>query len=294
MKRRHLQSCSPLVHDASVSFSDNEESQLSEDDLFRLLMGRIKQREKKELNAATLHEKMEAKTLGLEDENKALKDSLESANSQLQKKVSETKNCMSQIDRWKAKLSKFKHFLNEFGKDYQTLRDEADSLKTDRSALVKEKRYMSDTIDDLRKSISGMSKANCDIEKFRGEVENISKLYKEDLKSSDKATALANKQLADERRRVALLELFIQQQSRSQGRQLTSIQDSQNEIVNKIQSSSNSVEQTCGSSQGMIQAMMDRIMHEILSSINNLKVECTTEKLDTQQVTDKFSMLSSR
>lgn len=282
-------------HDSSMSLSENASPQLSEDDLLQLLIGRIRQREKREMNSATVHEQMEAKIVALEQDNKNMKDNLEFSAAELQKKKSEIKNCRTQVDLWKAKLSNFKQFLNEFGKDYQILRDEADYLKTEKISLHTEKQSITAAIDDLRKQTSAISQADYDRrQQYRAEVESICNSYKESSKSSERQLGLTNKQLAEEKLRVAQLEAFIQHNSRAQSRQLTQIQDSQHEVMDKIQSSSELVEHTRDSSQNMVQAMTNRVTHELLSMLNNLRAELTTNKLDAQQIVDKFALLSSR
>ena len=296
-KRRHGQRSKRPTSSSqasSVSSNENAASKLCEDDLLQLLISRIKLREKREMTSATLHEQMEAKILGLEDENKSLKDGLESSTSQLRKKSSEVKNYRTQLDQWKAKLSKFKHFLNDFGRDYQILRDEADRLKTQKASLETEKQGITDTVDEARRTISAVSQANCDRKQYHAEVENICSSFNQKSKSSERQLALTSKQLAEEKRRVVSLESFIQHNSHTQGRQLAQIRDNQRQVMDKIQSSSRSVERNYDSSRSTIQEMMDRIMHELLSSLNSLKGECTEGKFNTQQITDQFSLLASR
>lgn len=273
---------------------ENGSSQLSEDDLFRLLINRIRQREENEIAAANLQEQMEAEVLDLKEENKTLKDQLDVSVVQLQKRTSEIKTYKTQMERWKIKLGKFKQFLNEFGNDYQTLRDEASHLKATEASLHNEKKVILSTISDVREQVSQVTQSVGDRRGLLMESENTINSLKQALKNTEEKACLAHKQLLEEKRRIAVLESYIQNYSRNQAKQLVSIRGDQREVLSRLDSVFETIGKKWESSHTVIQGMIGPMLDECVSSLKDLGEKYSVGKLDMQQVTETILSLIPR
>lgn len=293
--RRKQNSRKPTVSQSrSLLPGDSSSSQLTEDDIFLLLINRLRQREENEIAAASQREQVETEVLNLKEENKALKDQLESSVSRLQKKNVEIKAHKTQMEHWKAKLNKFKFFLNDFGNDYQGLRDEASHLKSTKGSLDNDRRDILNTINDARSQVARVVQS---VENRKGrlaETSNVISSLEQALKNSDEKTVSVHRQLSDEKRKVAVLESYIQNLTRCQGKSIASIREEQHEILRRLDSAFESVDRKWESSHIAIQEMISPTLDTFSSSAKDLHERCSTDKLEAQQVTDHILTLMAR
>ncbi|KAI9925230.1 hypothetical protein MW887_006150 [Aspergillus wentii] len=269
-------------------------SQLSEDNLFQMLIGRIRQREENEIAAASLREQMETTVLELTEENKALKEQLEMFGAQLQKRTSDCRAYRAQMDSWKTKLGKFKRFLNSLGNDYQTLRGEAIQFKARRASLEEEKGGIKRTISDLKVRISQIADTMSQKRNHLRESANIVGSLEQALKGAEDKVQLIQNHLSDEKRKSAILESYIQSHSRTQTKQLGLIKTDQLEIMSKLESAFQSISEQWESSQTNIQSMLSPALNECLSSVKELNERYSMNKTDTQLVSDAFHWFMTR
>lgn len=266
---------------------DDEDSQLTEDDLFQILITRIRQREEDAIAAANLRKQLEATASQLAEENEALRAELETYGAQLQKKTLDSRTYKAQMNSWKTKLGKFKHFLNALGTDYQTLRGESINLKATRSALDKEGKELRSNIDDIKAQISKVTTSVSERKNHILESETIISALRNDLKLSDEKTRLIQSQLLVERKRVMTLESYIQSHSLAQEKQLGLIRADHLGINQKIDSALQTMAKLWESSQTTIRSSMGPTMDKCLSAIDALSEK---ESMDSAEI-QKFANL---
>lgn len=269
-------------------------SGLTEDDLFRLLIGKIKQREESDAAVANLQAKLEADITGLKTENKSLKDQVDTFCAQLQKRALESRSYKAQIDNWKAKLGKFKQVLNVLGTEYQALRGESDHLKATGASLKNDKQELSTCLDEAKKQISQVSRTVNEGRTYFSESKNIISTLRNSIKDSDDKADCIRIRLADEKRRTAVLEAYIQKQSHMQGKQIKTIRDDQLEMMEKTKSGFELISKQWEFSQSNIQSITKPMLEECIISIKGLGEKYAADKTDIQQIASVIQELLSQ
>ena len=211
-------------------------SHLTEDTLFHLLVTRIRRREEDAIHAAKDHKTLESIASKLAEENEILKDEMHIYNSQLQKKAMESRTYKSQINTWKSKLGKFRSFVDSLGTQFQALCGESIHLKATKSSLDSEKNDLRNNIQDIRVQLSQATSALHQKKSHKLECEGIISSLRDDLERSDANTKLAQKQLREEKKRITVLEAYIQNHCHAQERQLAIIRSGQFGIEKKVDS----------------------------------------------------------
>lgn len=261
-RKRGLSQISAAHHDGSLD--------LTEDDLFRLLIGKIKQREENDIAATTLQSKLKADISELQTENKSLKEQVDSFGSQLQRRTLESKAYKSQIDNWKTKLGKFKRVLNKLGSEYQTLRGQSNQLKATGVSVERERQEISTALYESKKQISQASSIINKGKNSLSESREVVNALQHSLKNSEDKAESVRIRLADEKRRTAVLESYIQKQSLIQGKQIKSMRNDQLEMMEKTKSGFDLISKQWEFSQSNIQIIMKPVLEECLASIRGL------------------------
>lgn len=273
---------------------DNENSQLTEDDLFQILIMRIRQREEDNVAAANLRKQLEATASQLAEENEALRAELEAYGAQLQKKTLESKTYRTQMNTWKTKLGKFKHVLNVLGTDYQNLRGESIHLKATRSALDKEGKELRGSIDDIRTQISKVTTSIGEKKDHILESKTIINTLRNDLKHSDEKARSVENQLHEEKKRVMTLESYIQYHSLAQEKQLGLIRADHLGMNQKMDSAFKAMAKLWESSQISTWSIMSPTMDKCLLAINALSEKESVDNVEIQKFADTINGFISR
>ncbi|GIJ89570.1 hypothetical protein Asppvi_008513 [Aspergillus pseudoviridinutans] len=266
--------------------SNNGGSQLSEEDLFQLLINRMRVREENEIAASNLQERMEADMSELAEENKTLKHQLETLDNQLQRSKCQTKTYRGQIENWKAKLVKFKGILNELGAEYRNLRNENLRLKDSKATLENERTEIESCIEDARRQISHVVALVG--EKGNQLAESAKKIDAMTLalKNAEEKTVFVQTQLMEERRRSSILESYIHNNSRVQTKQLAVIRTEQQEMLSKLNSAFDILGQSVNSSQAATQTTLELTLKKNFSLLKELSEQLSRDRVDIQQCND--------
>lgn len=273
---------------------DNENPQLTEDDLFQILIMRVRQREEDNVAAANLRKQLEATASQLAEENEALRAELEAYGAQLQKKTLESKTYKAQMNTWKTKLGKFKHVLNVLGTDYQNLRGESIHLKATRSALDKEGKEIRGSIDGIRTQISKVTTSVGEKKNHILESETMINTLRNDLKHSNEKARSVENQLHEERKRVMTLESYIQYHSLAQEKQLGIIRADHLGMNQKMDSAFEAMAKLWESSQTSIRSIMSPTMERCLLAINSLSEKESLDNVEIQKFADTINGFISR
>ena len=174
-------------------------SEFTEDDLFRLLIGKIKQREDNDIAAKNIRTRLEADILELQSENKSLKEQVDAFGTKLQKRTLESRSYRAQIDNWKAKLVRFKRVLTGLGTEYQTLRGESNRIKATEVSLEKDKQHITTALEEAKVLVTQVSSKVNEGRNCLSESQNIVNSLKDSLKSSEYQAELVRTQLVDEK-----------------------------------------------------------------------------------------------
>ncbi|KAL1960379.1 hypothetical protein VTO42DRAFT_8339 [Malbranchea cinnamomea] len=113
--------------------------QPSEEDLFYMLIHRLKRRDEAEAASAALREQLQERLNKIGEENRALTAQVKQAMILSNKQQAELASQRSLIERWKAKFGKLRSLIKVIGDDQESLRVEGQRLKMTQHSLHEEK-----------------------------------------------------------------------------------------------------------------------------------------------------------
>ncbi|PYI27985.1 hypothetical protein BP00DRAFT_482142 [Aspergillus indologenus CBS 114.80] len=262
--------------------SGDDGSSLSEESLFHLLIGRIKDREENEAAAVELKEQMEACISGLADENKALKSQLAVSDKVIRKRTFELGAYKSQVNAWQSKISNIKGFVNQLGSDFQTLRSDANRLLAAKKSAHAERTDIDKSIEDAKAQVAKASEAASKGREQLLRSESQVDLLKQALSATEEKTRYVRGQLSDEKKRTRLLEQYIQECSRSQEPKLSQIRADQLAILKRFEAvfhtlgsqqqlSQNAIQQTIGPSLNKCVTTLNSLCEKVASNNSSVK-----------------------
>ncbi|KAE8389229.1 hypothetical protein BDV23DRAFT_173263 [Aspergillus alliaceus] len=283
VKHRRMTGERVISRQSAFALADSGSTELSEEDLFQLLIAKMKVREEKDVAASSVRQQMEANISELTEENNALRSQLEVVSGEIQSKILESREYKSHLEAWKKKLAKFKYILNELGSGYEALRGEATQLKLTRVSLNKERNDIKDEITEARErllqSSSVVEKSQSHLLESRAMVNSM----KQALVNAEEKTNSAQERLSDEKKRSRLLETYIQDNSRLQAKKINLIRADQLGMLKKLDSEFEIVGKQVEISQATVQSILRQILEEYHMSFKHMSANSIREKLDIQQ-----------
>ncbi|PLN75030.1 hypothetical protein BDW42DRAFT_181388 [Aspergillus taichungensis] len=260
----------------------NKDTQLSEEDIFQLLINRLKMREENEAAATSLQRQMETHIANLQEENNALKHELETLGTQLEKQSAEAKTHRSRQGLWKKKLARFKHFLNELGSDYKNIRGDAIQLRAARSACDKERKIIAEDISDLKSRLAQTTSVVNTNNSRSTEMGGMITLLRKELKNADEKAVYTQQQLSKESKRNASLESYIRSHSIYQAKGLELVKAGQIETSQKLDSAFERIRTEWESSQRDVHSALGRTLEECLDLLRGMEDKRVLERADVQ------------
>ncbi|KAK6837528.1 hypothetical protein RU639_001059 [Aspergillus parasiticus] len=293
-KRRRTSGKRITSRQPTFALAGNGNADLSEEDLFQLLFVKIKAREENGVIASNEKEQLEANVSKLTQENNALRSQLDVFSNELQQKTSESKAYKTQVEAWKARIAKFKYILNELGSGYKALRVETTQLKLTKASLDRDKTEIKGTIADTREQLFHASST---VEKSQSclvESQTLINSMKQALKNSEEKTLSVQERLSDEKKRSALLETYIQDNSRLQAKRIGLIRADQLEMLRKLDSGFETVAKHVDVSQTSAQTIIKQILEEFHLSFRRMAENHAQGKMDFEQCKTTFQECSSQ
>lgn len=267
---------------------------LTEERLFELLIGKIRQREENEIVSANVRYHLEEQNVQLASENEKLRQQLESYEGQLKKMTAESKARQSRMDSWKARLQKFKDVVNELGNDYEALRNESHKMREEATSLEKEKCDLVDAIDGIKIQIA-RAEATIDEQKSRISADDMEiTTLRQALVSVNEKLEDARRVLVEEKKRAAGLESYIVNYARGQANQLTSIREDQSQLLEKATSAIAVIAEESTASKDTILSEMRTLSEDLQSSVQTLGEKCSSERLEVQEFSNTAHDIATR
>ncbi|KAL2853487.1 hypothetical protein BJY01DRAFT_258888 [Aspergillus pseudoustus] len=273
--------------------SENRNLQVPEEALFQQLISRLRAREESEAVASHIQKEMETKMAILQDENKALHEELQKLSSKLRQRTNEAKTYKSQTDSWRSRLTKIKSFLNELGADYQNLRGEAIHFKAVRKSLDKERKEISDTLEDVKARQAQISQFSRDRRGCLLKSETLIATLRQELKHADERVRYSRNQLAEEKKRSHLLELYIQTCSRAQDKKLELVKSAQVEMTKKLEVTLRAAANQSELSQ-IISDDFGQNIKELVALVRSTAEGISNDKMNVQHYGEIISAFESR
>ncbi|THC93630.1 hypothetical protein EYZ11_006880 [Aspergillus tanneri] len=219
-------------------------------------------REENEAAAFKMREQMQAVVKALAEENKALKEDLVVSNAELQRRTSELRAYKIQMEAWKAKLPKFRDFLNELGER----KDIEENITSARELL----RQVTSLVGERRSRLS--------------ETVHSTDLLKQNLKNTEEKVKLVREQLSDEKKRTAALETYIREQTSVHGEKLCLIRSDQAGMIEKLDSRFQSMSSQLGSFQSSTESIFGSALDECRVSLKLIDEKHSAGQTDVRRV----------
>ncbi|KAJ9298580.1 hypothetical protein DTO271G3_3547 [Paecilomyces variotii] len=267
----------------------NDDSRPSEEDLFYLLIQRLRQREEQEASDSALREQMKSDIVELSEENQSLRAQIEQCRSRQEEQEIEIDTRKRQSEQWKMKLSKLRRVLNGLGKEYKILRDEANDLKRTEAGLLQEKSELVRCLDEIKVNID---QAALKVSQQPAHVAAITadfNVMTQALRSAQDKTSYYHDRLLYEQRRVSKLELYIQSSATEHSLQLKFTKEMQSQVLDKLDTAIEHVKQRWESSQAILQSAISPVLQECLESMNALLQKNAVEKSDIRDLNQSLA-----
>ncbi|CAG8899234.1 unnamed protein product [Penicillium egyptiacum] len=268
--------------------------QLNEDDLFELLITKMRQREESEQAAAVVQRQLTNENIALKEENLNLQDRLKKCQAQLAKTSSESRSQRAQIDKWKAKLGTFKGVLNELGREYGAVREQAKELKEASMSLDKEKSEIQHSLDNIKLRVSNSAETIRDQRERLSISDGMVASLREALDDSEKRADVIKTQLSNEKKRITTLEAYIQNECQSQSRYLALVRNDQRKMAEKLDSACELFTTSFFKSQDNILSKLSPALEHCLTSVQGLEEQCSAETMNVQGFTNSVHEATSR
>ncbi|KAJ5785286.1 uncharacterized protein N7503_010498 [Penicillium pulvis] len=271
-----------------------EPQELNEDSLFRLLIGKMKQREESEAAATLMRHQMETQNTLLKDENEGLRQQIDVSQLRLQNSVEEAKMKRSLLSEWKKKIRNFKQVVNELGHGYDALRDQADHHRETAMCLDIERSDLTKAIDETKIRISQAEGTIDTLQNKLAENGKVIALLEQSLSSSREGEENAKSQLSEQKKRVVTLESYIQNFALSHTKKLDVMKEGQKSMIENITTSLNAVTRNSTSHKDAVLLAIRDAFEDCRSSMFSLNTKLSKEHINVEEFTRKGQEVITR
>ncbi|KAJ6008480.1 hypothetical protein N7540_012456 [Penicillium herquei] len=267
---------------------------LTEDKLFELLIGKMRQREESEAAAACMQRQVEAQNIQLTKQNQELQEKIQFFHERLQESDAECQANRSLLGEWKAKIRNFKQVVNELGHGYDSLGDEAQKLKGTVLSLAKEKSDLTEVVNQIKIRIA---QAEGTIQVQQNNIHESEKhimILEQYLQGSKKREEVAQKQLTDQKNRIASLESYIQNCASVQTRQLGLIKEGQQGLLEKLTTRITTMTDDSASAKDTLLLVIKSGFEDWHSSMQSLTEKSSAGQANVMKFTEKAQEIVSQ
>ncbi|EEH38319.2 hypothetical protein PAAG_01240 [Paracoccidioides lutzii Pb01] len=259
-------------------------SQPSEEDLFYMLIRKLKKRDEAEAATSAIKERMEIVIDELTQENDNLRCKLRDVGLICKNQKEQINARNSLVERWKEKFSRLRGFVTSVGNDFEILRKEGQLLKSAQDSLVQEKEHINETLklmhdntdqlkirwDQHRATISGVQHECSSLEKS--------------LSTAAGKCADAEKLISLERSRAAMLENYVRNYANRNQKLAAEIQQQQSQTITKIDEIYRHLEGSWNVSQSSMKKEIESGFISCLSLLKSLTQQESVKRQDLESV----------
>lgn len=268
--------------------------QMSEERIFELLIAKIRMREEKETAIADMQQQLDSDNKQLKTENQGLLDHITMYEEQLEtlRKQQTSREC--QLKSWKERMLKFKQIVNELGHDFEVLRNDADKQKEATSSLQNERDELTSSINDIKLHIA---RADGTIEDQRIKISGYERKVCELEQALVSCRARLEESLVallEEKKRASSLEVYIQNYSRSQIRQVNMLRKDHAGMFGKLGQELENIHEASTTTRDTILSEIRATFEESRFLFEELRERRSTEARDVQDFTNTVHDIAVR
>lgn len=268
-------------------------SQPSEEDLFYMLIRRLKKRDEMEAEAVAIKRRMEGKMLELTRANDDLSCKLQESEIICKNQQEQLNASNSIIERWKVKFNRLRAFVTNVGNDFEVLRKEGQILRSTQDSLLREKEEINETLKQMSDSTDLLktrwSQQCATITGARLEFDNLEK----SLLTATSTITENEKLLSRERNRVATLENYVKNYSDNHRKQTAELDEKQSQMITKLDVIHEQLE-GWNFSQSSIKGEMESGFRSCMSLLNSLSQQQSVKPQDLDKVDSAIRDLATQ
>lgn len=256
--------------------------QPSEEDLFYLLIHKLKRRDEADAAAAALKERLETQVSALNQQKRALDTRAKDAESLCKKQTQEITCQRDLIERWKFRFGKLKSLVSSISGDIETLYKDKEVFKLERQSLGEEN-------ENIREHLNQMQNDSEKLRKQWNQHKNTIVGVQNEVSALEQALAVSKTQSSEkesmiiqQRNQVATLENYIWKYSNKQQKKSTVIDHKQTETLSKI----DAIHKFVAECKGLHLALDLEITPGIQTCDKRLKELCETEYVKSADMED--------
>ncbi|OJD19543.1 hypothetical protein AJ78_00514 [Emergomyces pasteurianus Ep9510] len=279
---------------ATIGTDPSFAPQLSEQDLFYMLILRLKKRDEMDAETTAMKERMEGEMLKLTRVNDSLRCKLRESEFNCENQQAQLRTRDSLVERWKVKFSKLRAFVTGVGTEFEALRKEGQRLKSAQGSLFQEKEQIHETLKQMSNSTDQLktrwSQHRANISEARQELNSLERSL---IMATTKVTD-TEKLISVERNRAATMENYIKNYSERHHRQVADIQQKQSQTVTTIDAIHKHLEGSWNFSQSSFKDEMESGFSSCVSLLKLLSQRQTVNPQDLDKVDRAIRDLSSK
>ncbi|KAJ5928320.1 hypothetical protein N7466_007276 [Penicillium verhagenii] len=278
----------------SISVSKADPQNLNEVTLFELLIAKIKQREENEAAENAMHHEVETQNTLLSKQNQDLRQQIHLAQLRLQKTVEESKANRSLLSEWKSKIRSFKQVVNELGRGYDDLRNEANEQRERALSLEKEGSDLTTDICQTKVRISQAEEMIDSQQKRIFEDDKAIAVLEQALSGSRKGEENAKLQLSEQKKRVVMLEAYIQNFAMAHTKQIGLMKEGQEILIERFTKGLDAVTHDSSSVKDAVLLAIADAFGTCQSTIMSLTNKFSEEQINVEEFTREAHDVVSR
>ncbi|KAJ5915776.1 hypothetical protein N7454_010917 [Penicillium verhagenii] len=278
----------------SISVSKAEPQNLNEVTLFELLIAKIKQREENEAAENAIHHEVETQNAFLSKQNQDLRQQIHLTQLRLQKTAEESKANHSLLSGWKSKIRSFKQVVNELGRGYDDLRNQANEQRERALSLEKER---SDLITDICQTKIRISQAEGMIDSQQKRINEDDKaiaVLEQALSGSRTEEGSAKSQLSEQKKRIMMLESYIQNFAMAHTKQIGLMTEGQQILIEKFTKGLDALTHGSSSVKDAVLLAIAHAFETCQSTILSLNNKFSEEQINVEEFTREAHDMVSR
>lgn len=256
---------------ANVAGQQTLNSQPSEEDLFYMLIHKMKRRDETEVAETALKEQMNEKLCKADEENKTLAAQLKQATARSNKQETELTSQRTIVEKWKLKFGKLRDLVRSIGDDHESLRDEGRRMSAVQDSLNEHKTQIFDQLNVVNKTAETMREKSSQQKHRISDIQQDTRALEQSVALTEAKAQDKERELAREKARVTTLEGYIKSSSNKHIKQTQVVQQTQLDAISKIDGMYKHIDTCVKDSQSALKTEVGNILNsstEILTAVN--------------------------
>lgn len=271
----------------------SKQQQPSEEDLFFMLINRMKRRDEAELSSRSLQEKLQRELSRVTQLNSKLQNNLDEAGKHDEKQSQDLKAAKDMIESWKAKFEKLKGLLDSLGAGLKSSRLESQQAKASQASCSKE---LTELHFEIKRLMGDNNDASHRCRSHQTQLSNFKHVIEDLQHSVLLARSIAEERdrtIREDRCRIAKLENHIRSQTSRQLAQGHLLHGMQEQALGRLQDLCHNLDTWVSSSDSQADGTKDGLK-EAITLLHSLNERESLGPTDLDSIRDAIKQVASQ